>query len=241
MWEKPPGPSGCRIVSWNVRSLRDDRDALVQVLRALRPDVVALQEAPRFLRSRTRLAALARQADLLFACGGRATAGTALLTSMRMDVLRQHEALLPPTPRLHRRGCALAQVRPSGSHDPGVVVASVHLGLSAEERIRHARYVRELVAAFRAGPGVVAGDLNEEAGAPAWGILAAGREDPGATGDLPTFPAREPQHRIDAVLLPPGLGATAAVRSDALVAAASDHCPVVVDVDLASGPPAALQ
>ena len=228
-------PTPLRIVSWNVRSLRDDRSAVVQVLRELRQDIAALQEAPRFLRSRTRLAALAREADLVFCCGGRAAAGTALLTSLRVDVLRSHEALLPPSPRLHRRGCALAEVRVSGDAGPGLVVAAVHLGLDAEERRRHARYIRELVAAFRCGPGVVAGDFNEGPTGAAWGILAAGHDDPGAQAGQPTFPANDPQHRIDAVLVPAGVPAVSTVRGDGLVAAATDHCPVVVEV-LPQGP-----
>ncbi|MET0712639.1 MAG: endonuclease/exonuclease/phosphatase family protein, partial [Jiangellaceae bacterium] len=41
-----------RVVTYNVRSLRDDRDALVRVIRGLSADVVCMQEAPRRLRWR---------------------------------------------------------------------------------------------------------------------------------------------------------------------------------------------
>jgi endonuclease/exonuclease/phosphatase family metal-dependent hydrolase len=224
-----PGRGRVRIVSWNIRSLRDDRAAVVAVLRSLDPDVVALQEAPRFLRSRTRLAALARESGLVYGCGGRASAGTALLTALRIDVLRTSEALLPPSPRLHRRGVALAEVRPAGTQS-GWVVASVHLGLDADERVRHAEVVRELVAAYQGERGVIAGDLNERPGGRAWTTLSHGFGDPGRSADAPTFPARSPTSRIDVVLVPDGVEATSHVVTGPAVVAASDHCPVVVDL-----------
>ena len=229
MTEPGTGSSPLRIVSWNIRSLRDDRSAVVAVLRSLAPDVVALQEAPRFLRSRARLAALARESGLLFCCGGRASAGTALLTALRIDVLRSSEALLPPSPKLHRRGVALAELRPAGSPDAWVV-ASVHLGLDADERVRHAEVVRELVAAYQGERSIVAGDLNERPGGRAWTTLTHGCRDPGEATDAPTFPARRPQSRIDVVLVPDGAVATSRVVTGPAVAAASDHCPVVVDL-----------
>jgi len=219
-----------RIVTWNVRSLRDDRSAVVAVLRSLAPDVVALQEAPRFLRSRTRLAALARESGLLFCCGGRASAGTALLTSLRVDVLRSSEALLPPSPRLHRRGVALAEVQVSGTSGQPIVLASVHLGLDAAERVRHAEVIRELVGAYQRASSVIAGDLNEGPDRSAWALLLAGRSDPGALEAAPTYPSRQPEHRIDAVFVPGGWPADNEVVTGPAVTAATDHCPVVVDL-----------
>jgi endonuclease/exonuclease/phosphatase family metal-dependent hydrolase len=226
-----------RIVTWNVRSLRDDSRCVVAELGELAPDIVALQEAPRFLRSRTRLAALARRSGLLYCCGGRASAGTALLTSFRVDVLRSSESLLPPSPRLHRRGVALAEVRLAGTEHVPLAVASVHLGLDAGERQRHAVFVNELVGAYQGAVGVVAGDLNEGQEGAAWQLLAAGRTDPGVAEARDTFPASAPRHRIDVVLLPSGSRGHSRVEQSPRVAAASDHCPVVVDLDLASLPP----
>ncbi|MFZ0322928.1 MAG: endonuclease/exonuclease/phosphatase family protein [Actinomycetes bacterium] len=219
-----------RIVTWNVRSLRDDRLAVVQVLRSLAPDVVALQEVPRFLRSRSRLAALARESGLLVACGGRSSAGTALLAALRIDVLRSSEALLPPSPRLHRRGVAIAEVRVSGSGGPSLVVACVHLGLNSGERARHAQVVRELVGAYQNQATVIAGDLNEWPGRPAWQTLWSGHSDPGDEAAAATFPSRHPEHRIDVVFVPEGSAATCEVVTGPAIAAASDHCPVVVDL-----------
>ena len=48
-----------RLLSYNIRSMRDDRAALARVINRLEPDVVCVQEAPRFafwLRKRRWLA-----------------------------------------------------------------------------------------------------------------------------------------------------------------------------------------
>lgn len=224
-----------RIVTWNVRSLRDDRSEVVAVVRSLQPDVLALQEVPRFLRHRSKLAALARDTGLLATCGGRASAGTALLTALRMDVLRSSESLLPKTPRLHQRGAAIAELRLSGADSPSLVVASIHLGLNGGERRLHAQYLAELIAAYGVQDTVVAGDLNDFAGSPAWQILEHERVDAGAAANAPTFPARAPTARIDAVFMPQAWSVTCRTISASEwpeIARATDHCPVVVDVSL---------
>jgi len=63
--------TGLRVLTWNVHDLLGDPIAVAAVLRSAAPDVVALQEAPRLVRSRPKLAALARSANLLFVTGGR--------------------------------------------------------------------------------------------------------------------------------------------------------------------------
>jgi endonuclease/exonuclease/phosphatase family metal-dependent hydrolase len=45
--------SELRVLTWNVRSLRDDVEAIGEVVRGCEPDVVAVQEAPRFARWRS--------------------------------------------------------------------------------------------------------------------------------------------------------------------------------------------
>ena len=65
-------PVELRVLSYNVRGLRDDRQALAEVVRAADPDVVCVQEAPRFLRWRSTCAALARTSGLVVVGGGHA-------------------------------------------------------------------------------------------------------------------------------------------------------------------------
>src|SRR4051812_31802072 len=119
-------------MTWNVRSLRDDRAALVRVLEQCAPDVLFVEEAPRFLRAQSKLAALAREAGLVVAAGGRPAAGVALLTTMRMKVDAPQSHLLTKTSGLHQRGVALVDLT-LGPHQ--FLAASVHLGLDAAERL----------------------------------------------------------------------------------------------------------
>jgi endonuclease/exonuclease/phosphatase family metal-dependent hydrolase len=215
-----------RVLTYNVRALRDDAAAVSRIIRECDPDVVCVQEAPRLLRWRSRCARLARESGLLYVGGGGTTGGAALLVSMRVDVDDVHEVLLSRRPRLHRRGVTRATLHRAGGPDL-VTVASVHLGLDADERQAHAR---EVVALLDDAPGpvVVAGDLNERPGRPAWTVLAEGGLSDLGPGNGPTFPAVLPEKRIDAVLG----GSDVEVLEHRVVqttetARASDHLPVL--------------
>jgi len=217
-----------RLMTWNVRSLRDDRSAVVRMIQTCAPDVLFVQEAPRFLRARSKLAALAREAGLVVASGGRPAAGAALLTTLRVDVDGPTSHLLERTPRLHQRGLAKAQLT-FGSFS--FTAASVHLGLDARERQRHAS---EIAGLLGAGQSVVAGDFNESSTEPAQQSLAAGRQDVGVAADLPTFSTANPRRRIDTILVPTDWQVTPVSPLEILhesdLLAATDHRPVIADV-----------
>lgn len=215
-------------MTWNVRSLRDYRDAVLRVIRECAPDVLFVQEAPRFLRARSKLAALAREAGLVVAAGGRPAAGVALLTTLRVDVDCARDHLLSKSPRLHQRGLAVAQLTLG---DLSFAAASLHLGLDATERQRHASEIEQFLGG---GPAVVAGDFNERSTGPAWQALAAGRTDVGAAADLPTFSTADPRRRIDTILVPTDWRVTPVSPLEILhesdLVAATDHRPVIADV-----------
>jgi endonuclease/exonuclease/phosphatase family metal-dependent hydrolase len=217
-------------MSWNLRSLRDDRASVVRVLREAAPDVLFVQEAPRFLRAGSRLAALARQSGLVVAGAGRPAFGVALLTTLRIDVMAPAQHALSPTPGLHRRGVALAEL---ALGDLRFVAASVHLGLNAAERTRHAEQLERLVR-LGGGPSVVAGDFNEQPSGAAWRALSAGRRDAASGPEWPTYPAEAPRLRIDVVLTPPSWQVVPVspleIADESNLRAATDHRPAVVDV-----------
>ncbi|MGN6243479.1 MAG: endonuclease/exonuclease/phosphatase family protein [Motilibacteraceae bacterium] len=229
-----------RVVSYNVRSLRDDVGALVDVVTRLAPDVLCVQEAPRFLRWRHHLADLAERTGLLVACGGRTTGGPALLTSLRVEVLRTHEWRFAKAPGRFQRGAAVAEARVGGR--PFVAV-STHYSLDPVERRRH---TDELLGRLNrlgqpaAGPAVLAGDLNETDDAPAWRTLVERRFRDAFVvaprGSAPTFPAAGPARRIDGILVDPAfevLGCGVPDELDhTLLARATDHLPVVADLRL---------
>lgn len=222
-----------RVLTWNIRDLLGDPLAVHRVLRAARADIVCLQEAPRLLLTRNQLATLARRSGMLYVTGGRASAGTALLASLRADVRYPRAVRLPVEGWLTRpRGWAHAQVALPGTAP--ALVASIHLGLSAAGRASH---VARILAGARAPglPAVVAGDLNERPDGPSWEVLSAVAEDPAPTSD-PTFSAKHPRSRIDAVLVSPELGVVEYGFPPEVdladVLRASDHLPVFTRVRL---------
>jgi endonuclease/exonuclease/phosphatase family metal-dependent hydrolase len=232
-------PALVRVLTYNVHDLKDDVDALARAIRTLQPDVACLQEVPRHPFSGHRVGALADACGLLWSGAEAPSGGTAVLTSLRVDQRAAHTARLPVGGRFARsRGYAAAVVAVPGG--PAFTVASIHLGLDPQERVRHAEAVLSRVQRFGPAPYVVAGDLNEPPGGPAWRLLTRDLVDGAAdeaTDGSPTFPARAPRQRIDAVL---ASAAVVSVRvpgpSDGIdptdLATASDHLPVVADLRL---------
>ncbi len=218
-----------RLVSWNIRDLSGDPLAVSAVLRDLAPDVLCLQEAPRRPGSRMRIAALARGCGLNHVTGGRGSGGTALLVAPGVDV-RAARAVRLPVPRWYARtrGAVLAEVSMSGTT---LALACVHLPLTPEQRLDHARSVRAAMDGLLPGAGraVVAGDFNEPAGSPSWQVFTDLARDP-SPGAAPTFPARRPSGRIDAVLVGDDLDVLEygdGGVDHAAVHRASDHLPVL--------------
>lgn len=223
-----------RFMSYNVRSLRDDARAVGRVMRAASPDVVLVQEAPRFARWRSHAAAIARRAGLVVVTGGRTAAGNLLLCHLRLEVEAVQDVPLSRDPRLHRRGAAMAVLRLG---DRRFAVAGTHLDLEAGPRLRHVGELRDAVERFAPGlPAVIGGDLNDVPGSPVFAALAGAGVDAWAqvgTGDGATIGVNEPHRRIDALFLGPGLTPVRAEVPDSPdVRRASDHRPLVVDVEL---------
>lgn len=226
-----------RVASWNIRDLTGDPLAVREVLRVLDADVVCLQEVPRRPVGRLlRTSPLARAAGLRHVVGGRGSGGTAVLAAPRVQVEAARSVRLPvPHWYARRRGAALTAVRLGRA---ALSVASVHLPLHGGDRLEHARRVGE---ALRSGPParvaelvtrgevVVAGDLNEPPGSPAWTLLTRIVVDHGGRAGA-TFPAAGPDRRIDAVLVGRAFEVLdygdGGVDSE-LVARASDHRPVL--------------
>jgi len=228
------GSAVLRVLSYNIRSMRDDEDALARVIRACAPDLVFVQEAPRFFRWRKHAARLAAKSELVMLSGGATAAGPMLLCSLRATVERTEDVLLPLTPGLHRRGLATAVVRFAGAR---VGLISCHLSLRKDERYEQAGMVLDRVAALGTPHALVAGDLNERPGGPAFTRLATELRDGWAVspwgGEYTSTPA-DPHQRIDAILATPGvefLGCGVPPHLDPKdLRTATDHLPVLAAV-----------
>lgn len=221
-----------RVASYNLRDLHDDLDAAARVVRAIDPDVLCLQEVPRHPFSGHRVAELASRCGLLWPGGHRRGGGTTLLAHLRVDVSGSRHVGLDVPPLQRGRGYAVARVALPG-HRP-LLVTSIHLGLDAAERQRHVATILQDLSAD--GPMVVAGDLNETCDGAAWRAIE--QRLPTVSGDAPTFPARHPRHRIDAVFASRGIAAVVERPQPELgqpdLVAATDHLPVWVDLDVSS-------
>ncbi|MFD8635159.1 endonuclease/exonuclease/phosphatase family protein [Streptomyces sp. NPDC059533] len=240
---EPDGSAVIRALSYNIRSLRDDEDAVARVIRACEPDLVFIQEAPLFFRWRKHAARLAAKADLVVLSGGATAAGPLLLCSLRAFVERTEDVLLPLTPGLHRRGLATAVVRFAGAR---VGVVSTHLSLDAAERGAQAELLLDRVAAMDTPYAIVGGDVNETPGGPVFRRLADTLQDCRTVspwGGERTFPAAEPDRRIDAVfasrgveVLACGVPAGLPGLASADLRAATDHLPVLAALRLPAAP-----
>jgi endonuclease/exonuclease/phosphatase family metal-dependent hydrolase len=227
--------STLRVLSYNVRSLRDDESAVVRVIRSAHAHLVAVQEAPRFGRWRYRRAALAHRVGLVVVTGDRAAGANLLLSSLAVDVEATRDLAFSVDRGLHHRGAALAVLRWCGQR---FVVAGIHLDLTPEPRLRHVGELKSALAAF-AGPDlpvIILGDVNDLPGSPSWQELTELGQDAWAAagvGDGNTYSARTPVRRIDAVFADRRLPVRSATVLDSDdVRVASDHRPVLAELQL---------
>lgn len=229
--------SRIRVASYNLRGLKDDARAAAEVVRRVAPDVLLLQEIPRHPFSGFRIASFARRTDLVWSGRTRRLSGTGMMTSMRVIATDSVDRKLPVAPRANPRSYTAAQVGVTGGQD--VTVVSLHLSLLADQRVAHATQILDELAGeptLADGPFVVGGDLNENSEGRAWQVL--GERLRLATPDRPTFPAAGPKAWIDAIFASSDLTVLPHVDvrlERELVSAASDHLPVWIDLEVASG------
>lgn len=228
-----------RIVAWNLWELRGDQRALVETLQDLAPDVLLVQESPRFVLPGMRLDRLARHLERRVLLGGAGGRGLAILATQAVAAQVIRRGTHPVAQRVtgltatYPRGVAAARLSVPGGG--AVVVCSTHLALQEHNRLTHAEHLSALVRSAGA-PVILGGDLNETADGAARRFLEPVLTDPAEQSEH-TFPATDPRRRIDAILTTPGMQVRAAGtvtstrRVDAeRLAGASDHLPTLLDV-----------
>lgn len=225
------------MASYNVQSFRAGLEAVGHVLGPLEPDVVLLQEC-RSRRAAERLARLlGMDAVTSHRWLRRPRNGVLFRPPWRLASVQVRD--LPRTGRTVPRGFIVAHLRRLGAR---VAAASVHLGLVETERALHARELTDFLASVEE-PVVVGVDANEPPDGPAVRWLGQRYFDAFAVAGGPggeTFPASAPTVRIDYLFVSDGLRVLSAWALDEpAVLRASDHRPVVADLDLepSLGPP----
>jgi endonuclease/exonuclease/phosphatase family metal-dependent hydrolase len=189
-----------RLLSYHVDALHGGMDALAGVIRAADPDVVAVQGAPRWIRWRSRCAALARKSGLLVVTGGRPAGTALLLAKLRVRVLATRDVGLPGA----AGGLAVASIELAGVR---YTTASVLLRGGAGSRRRQAE---QILSTLSPAPEalVLAVHGPEGAGGAAFATLSTRLVDAwtaAGSGAGATFPSARPRQRLDAVFVDPRL------------------------------------
>jgi endonuclease/exonuclease/phosphatase family metal-dependent hydrolase len=260
--DQPPIP--VRLVTFNTHhgvgdDRRHDLPRLAKLLHAVDADVICLQEVDRYYGERSedvdQALLLSRALDMQLAWGPaidepRAVAdATAEPRQYGNALLSRLPILISDVHPLPGGGEPRSALRTMLELDGGTLwVTATHLTTrSVSER---AEQVAALAALHtdRMEGGVLVGDFNTSPDAPELEVLrgrftdaweqAGARDDQAGWrfwrgDDGGTFPARSPRKRIDQVWVSPGVTVAAARVLDA--EGASDHLPLVVDLEVRSG------
>jgi endonuclease/exonuclease/phosphatase family metal-dependent hydrolase len=229
-----------RVVSWNVHGCvgtdgRFDPLRTARALAALTPDVALLQEVGDARGIHPPIDQATTLADALgLSC--------AVGTTLRASVHGYGNATLTRLPLVDSDSIDLSvwgreprlALRAVIGGDPlALTTLNVHLGLGADERRRQLRALLPVVI-HGAPPLVMGGDFNDFPPGPVSLTLRSWLHDTTrAQRRSRTFPSWWPLLRLDRVYVTPTLAVRAvAVARAASLRAASDHLPVVIDLEL---------
>lgn len=229
-----------RIASYNIHKCkgtdgRVDPGRIVRVLAEIKPELAALQEVDHRFGRRIGLLdpqELKREAGLILlaqsdAPDGHGWHGNALLVSQEP---RSYRRIRMQLPGVEPRGAIIAEL--DFGSGPFRVIAA-HFGLLRRSRVSQANALLTMFTRLAPMPTVLLGDLNE------WrrrkgSSLNVFEPLFGEARPLPSFPSRRPIFPLDRILgWPHGLVTDLAVHQSALSRKASDHLPLVAEVDLA--------
>jgi endonuclease/exonuclease/phosphatase family metal-dependent hydrolase len=224
-----------RVLAFNAHGLRAGARRVAKAIAEDWPDVVLMNECG-FLGLRLRR--FARLLGMEFTSGLRLfrPVTNAVLVRPPWRIIDRQSLQFSRTNGRQRRGVVTARIGNAGFR---LTAASVHLGLSDPERVRHAKELTDFLAGLP-GPQVLGGDLNEGSERPAaawiserlWDAFVAAGEGPGET-----FPSRNPRARIDYIFVSQGITVERAWVGDAPAKIeSSDHRPVFADVILEEEP-----
>jgi endonuclease/exonuclease/phosphatase family metal-dependent hydrolase len=229
-----------RVLVYNVKGFRGGVGRVAAAVAEQQPDLAMLNECGTGRRLRRFADALGMDAAAPRLLPLVRTVRNAVLVRPPWRVIGSRLHRFGRSQPLHPRGALVSQVGRAGFR---VSVLSVHLGLSPAERRRHAEELADLTLTLP-GPFLVGGDLNEGPDGQAatwiadrmWDAWAAASND--ATGGA-TFPGDHPTARIDYLFASEHFEVRGAEVLDLAAAReASDHLPLLVDLELREREPA---
>ncbi len=221
---------------------KTDLERTAAVIKAVNPDLVALQEVDRKAR---RSGGVDQAVELARASGmhlifGKASVregidedggdyGVAILSRFPLKRSKNHQ--LPYTRGFELRTALEVEFDwplKSGKKLPVRFIDTHFDNASEPDRIASAKLVNQLIRANQSIPTILGGDLNSRPDSKPMQILREQFTVAGSSTEMPTFPARNPNRQVDYVLYTPSTSwrVVEAVVVDA--PDASDHCPLKV-------------
>lgn len=228
-----------RVASYNIRKgigtdRRRNPERILDVLREIDADVIALQEADRRFGARTAVIpphllddhSEWKAVPLGTRAGSMGWHGNALLVPKSTRII---DMAAIPLPTLEPRGAVMADI--AIAHDT-VRIVGMHLDLSGLWRRRQAdAIVSHVGAGTHRRRTVMMGDLNEWTRAA--GCLPVFRREFVFADTGPSFHTRRPVGRLDRIMVSPGLKVVdCGVHTSAAARKASDHLPIWADLVL---------
>lgn len=231
-----------RVVTFNIHHGEgDDRkvdlDRIVRVVQSAQPDVVCLQEVDRNLPRTQHLdfpALLAEKLKMraIFDANYRFEGGeygNAVFTALEVKEWKNHP--LPGPAGIEPRGCLEVDLAVG---EKTLTIFNTHLGLHGPEREEQANAI---VSLLPEGNVLLAGDLNEvPTGKPLIQLMSRLSDSFAAApkgAPEKTFSTTVLGRRIDYILSSPGIRVVEArILNDIEAAAASDHLPYVIAIEL---------
>lgn len=241
--------SGLTVASYNIKSLDISTTQVIEVLRELDADLVAIQEVPRRFRKYARMREVARAAgyEVIVSGGyllGAVTCAILAKPAVARSVVSAGHKVLPLDPWLwssywKAHGLRWMSRRGFGYVDLGdYVFIGVHMGLAPDERTMHRNIMLNFIKDMGPHRCIVAGDINEGPGEPSWRAFERPLRDSlfdvthdGEAREFFTFPTRRPKRRIDAIFVGSSIEVSDfRVHTSAATALASDHLPIIAKV-----------
>jgi endonuclease/exonuclease/phosphatase family metal-dependent hydrolase len=214
-----------RVMVWNVHGFRAGPKQIAAAVSDAAPDLLLLNET-RYLGVHLRRFARGGGLEGASGTGLWRPIPNAVLARRPWRVVDAGKITFRRSRKTLRRGVLLTIVGRAGVR---VSAASVHLGLSGEERAEHVRELTDLLAGRE--PVVLGGDLNEGPEEPAARWIA-GRYWDAARDAGRTFPSWEPRARIDYLFVSEGVAVERAWVGGERFARLSDHLPVLADLEV---------
>jgi endonuclease/exonuclease/phosphatase family metal-dependent hydrolase len=202
---------------------------MTALVEELRPDVLLLQETGPRSKFASFVSALDLRASTDPVAPLRRRVRNAVCVRKPWAIEATHHVRFPGS-WWYPRGAAVADL---GLGPARLRAISTHLGLKPEERSRHARDLLVEVDRYN-GPSVVGGDLNAHPYQRAAVALAERLHDAWepSIGPGHTYPAHAPEARIDYLFV---TGQLTVRDADVITTDASDHLPILAEIELGAG------